>query len=45
MKIGFIFLKQILSVTLFVFLRVKKYLNKTEGMHQHSYAMHLFPNI
>jgi hypothetical protein len=33
------------SVTLFVFLRVKKYLNKIEGMHQHSYAMHLFPNI
>ena len=40
-----VFLMYILSVTLFVFLRVKKYLNKIEGMHQHSYAMHLFPNI
>lgn len=30
---------------IFVFLRVKKYLNKIEGMHQHSYSMHLFPYI
>jgi hypothetical protein len=40
-----IFPMHIVSVTLFVFPRVKKHLNKIEGMHQHCYTMHLFPNI
>jgi hypothetical protein len=40
-----IFLMHILSVTLFVFVRLKKHLNEIEGIHQHSYAMHLFPNV